>query len=398
MFKILILTGIFFLEVLMGEAFADSFKVVESEFFWSSSNLTEVDPNQGKQIKKGEGKERTGLLGDLAYKTHFDLHGAPPPLPFLIPLKEGGGSLAKIESHHLFFRKTGKRVPLNPSLIPSGANPASPYLLSLPKINRIAVVYPYYLYQDKENKSMTEIYSDQGTLLSTFDSLPTHVSRNNPYLLVSPERSGCCESLKWSIRFYNLRQNSISDYSCPEGFCGNVLLTSLGDQGPFFIAQEIVGRVSEVGASMQINFFIVGNEGDLSASGKILFAVHEPNLDKRKAESLSPFAISNLISIHPLPERGSWIIHFGPSDRRSALKLTATYKDPVPSIVFLLPTDTSMNALRTVREVEGQSLGILPLLGVSKPGRIIFEVSFADGRKENIAKEIKPDFINILIF
>ena len=86
------------------------------------------------------------------------------------------------------------------------------------------------------------------------------------------------------------------------------------------------------------------------------------------------------------------------SDRRSALKLTATYKDPAPSIVFLLPTDTSMNALRTVREADGQSLGILPLLGVSKPGRIIFEVSFADGRKENIAKEIKPDFINILIF
>jgi hypothetical protein len=398
MLQTLILTGGFLLAVLAGAVFADSLKVVESEFFWSSSNLTEVNPIQGRQIKKSAGK-KTGLLGDLAYKTHFDLYGAPPPLSFLIPLKEGGDPLAKIENGYLLFRKTGKKIPLSTSLLPSGANPAPPYLLSLPKINRILVVYPYYLYQDKENKFMTEVYSDQGTLLSAWDSLPTHVSGNNPYLLVSPERSGCCESLKWSIRFYNLRRNSVSEYSCPEGFCGDVLLTRLGDQGPFFIAQEIVGRVSEVGASMQVNFFIVGNEGDLSASGKILLAVHEPHIDKRKAESLSPFAVSNLISIQPLPERDSWILSFGRQGKKTALNLASVYQGMTPCVAFLLSKDPSLYPKGGEVKITGKMLGSLPLLLVTEPGQYRFSNPFG---VEETDKEITGDFlsdqINMMMF
>ena len=53
-----------------------------------------------------------------------------------------------------------------------------------------------------------------------------------------------------------------------------------------------------------------------------------------------------------------------------------------------------MSAKQGVVEIDGQSLGILPLLTVSEPGHIRFEVTSKDGQKENIVKEIKSDFID----
>lgn len=398
MFQTFIFVGVLLLETPMEAVFANSLKVIESEFFWSSPNLTEVNPIQDRQIKKSVGKEKTGFLGDLAYKTHFDLYGAPPPLPFLIPLKEGGDPLAKVENNFLLFRKNGEKIPLNTSLYPSGANPAPPYLLSLPKSSRLLVVYPYYLYQDKENKFVTQIYSDRGTLISTWDSLPTHVSGDNPYLLVSPERSGCCESLKWSIRFYNLHKNSVSEYSCPEGFCGNVLFTRLGDQGPFFIAQEIVGKVNEVGASMQINFLMIGREGDLLASGKILFAVHHPNIDKRKTETLSPFAISNLTSVHSLFERDSWVLIFG-RQKKTALRLASVYQGMTPCVAFLQSKDHSLYSKGGSVKSRGKSLGRLPLLLITEPGQYRFSNPLsAEGTDEEVTRDFHSDQINMVIF
>lgn len=399
MFINLIILIVLLLLLPTGQISAGAFEVVQSEFFWSSSNLTKVDPAEDRAITKSMLKKKSVPLGDLSYKDHFDLYGTPPSFNFLLPLKEGDSSLAQIRDGHILFRKAGNKIPLNASIVPSWGNPVPPYIVSIPIIDRVLVVYPYYLYQDKENKYYTEIYSDRGVLLSTFDSLPTHVSLSNPYLLVSPEKSGCCESLKWSFRFYNLQDGSLSEYSCPEGSCGNVLFTKVGDRGPSIIVQEIVGKMSEIGASMQTNLFVVGNEGKLLASGKTLYAVREPNLDRQRLEALAPYAISNLISIDPLPEKDNWIVHFGRKGKKGTLRLVSTYFDSAPSVVFLLFKDPSLYQKRGEMKIAGKPLGNLPVLLIAEPGQHTFSTLYENGRTDKVlTKDILPDQINIVIF
>ena len=373
---------------------AETFRVVESEFFWSSPNFTKVGPIEDKTIKK-----RSAPLGSMSYKDYIDLHGTPPSFNFLRRLREKDSSLAQIKGGHIFFRKTGKKIPLNRSIVPYWANPIPPYLVSIPIVDRVLVVYPYYLYQDKENRYFTEIYSGQGVLLSTFDSLPTHLSPSNPYLLISPERSGCCESLKWSIRFYNLREGTVSEYSCPEGYCGNVLFTRLGKRGPFVIAQEIVGKMGEIGASIQTNFFIVDDEAKLLASGKAIYAVRESNMDQKRLEILAPYSISNLISIDPLHEKDSWVFHFGRNGKKGTLKLVSLCRDPIPSVTFLLAKDPSIYARRVDIKMAEKVIGNLPLLFIAGPGQYTFLIQM-DGEKGErlLTKEIQSEQINVIMF
>ncbi len=368
---------------------AQALRVIDRDLQWLSPNLTVVNARTEPA--------HPSALRTQSYRSYFDRNGNHPPYNFLLPLKKDA-RLAEIKGGEILFRKTGKKAPLNRSLVPPWGKSVPPYLLSAPKSNWVLVVHPYYVYQDKENRYATEVYSAQGDLLATYDSLPTHVSAGAPHLLVSPERSGCCESLKWSIRFYRPLEGSVSEYSCPEGFCGDILFTKLGDNGPFLIVQEIVGKMDEIGASMQTNFHIVDNRGTLSASGKTLYILREPHIDKPRLESLSPYAISNLISVDPLPERDGWTIDFDANGRRRALRLGSVWTDPAPSVAFLLPKDPSSNAKRGMIEANGQPLGILPLLGIARPGRIDFEISFEDGLRENSVKEIKPDSVNILMF
>ena len=373
-----------------GRATGETFQLVEKEFLWRSPNLTQTDSVQKYDTKLPP-------LRSLSFKNYFDRYGTHPSLPFLHPLKEKNVLIAQIEKGHILFRKTGKRVPLNRSLVPSWGNPVPPYLLATPNQKWVLVVYPYYVYQDKENRYAAEVYDDRGISLMTMESLPTHLSSKNPDLLISPEKTGCCESLKWAIRFYNLKEGSVSEYSCPEGFCGDILFTKLGDKGPFVIAQEIVGRVAELGASIQTNLYVVENDGRLSASGKILFAVREPNLDQKKLESLSPFAISNLISIEPLSGKEEWILHFSKGGRGRALKLASNYLESPPAPVFLLPKDPSMAGKKGIK-IGDRPLGKLPLLGVTTPGQVGFEVSPEGGQEEKVVKKIRSDFVNILTF
>jgi len=380
------------------QTFADTFKVVQSDFFWSSPNLIKADPIERKDEKAGR-KKPSVPLGTMSYQNHFELYGTPPPLDFLLPLKKGPSPLADIKNGHILFRKTGKKLPLNSSAVPSWANSVSPYPVPIPGIDRVLVIYPYYVYRNKENRYMAELYSIQGALLSTFDNLPTHVSLDNPSLLVSPERSGCGEFFKWSIRFYKLRDGSVSEYSCPEGFCGDLLFIKLGKNGPFFIALEMVARTSEIGASMQTNFFVVDHEGTLSASGKTLYAVRQPNLDRRRVGSLSPYAISNLISIDRTDGKDSWIIRFGNGDQRYALKLISTHSDPTPSVIYLLPKDPSLYQKKGYVTMEGKALGPLPLLVIAEPGPYRFSTYYEEERKEKVlTKDILSDQINIVMF
>ena len=399
-FEISLFLSIFVLLSHIQSVMAGKFIVVENEFHWHSSNLTEVPVAQIQniQVKKGYLEKNRTPLGDMAYNKHFDSFGAPPPLNFLRPLKKGVSPLAQIKGRYVLFHKTGTEIPLNRSIVPSWADPADPYLLSIPDFDRVFVAYPYYLFQCKENKSFTEMYSDNGVLLATFDTLPTHYSVSNPYLLVSPERSGCCDSLKWSIRFYNLHQGSVSEYNCPEGFCGDVLFTKLGKEGPFLIVQEIVGYAEEIGLSLQTNIYIIKNDGTLSASGKIIHAVHHPNISKHMMQASSPYAVSNLVAVDLLPGRDNWLIHFVVNTEKKTLKLVSTYKNVPPSVVFLLSKDPSAYENKGLVKIAGKTLGNLPLLGITEHGQHTFSVFFDEGSPEKVVTNIESDRINIVTF
>jgi len=394
----LIIACLFISFLMVEQTAAGTFQVVTKDFLWSSPNLTQADlPQKGDE--KGRPKKPSVPLGTLSYQSHFESYGTAPPLDFLLPLKQGRSPLAEIRNGHILFRKTGKKLPLNLSAIPSWANPVTPYLVPLPGIDRVLAVYPYYVYRNKENSYRAELYSGQGTLLSTFDHLPTHVSLDNPGLLVSPERSGCGEFFKWSLRFYRLKEGSFSDYGCPEGFCGDLLFTQLGKRGPFFIALETVGRMSEIGASMQTNFFVVDHEGTLSASGKTLYALRQPDLDKRRVGSLSPYAISKLISIDRTKGKEGWIVQFGDGDRRCALKLASIYSDSTPSVIYLLPKDPSLNRKKGYVTMEGKALGPLPQLVIAEPGPYSFSTHDEEkGKDKGFTKDIQSDQINIALF
>lgn len=390
---LILLPLLLFLLCLSGQAYPQTFKVVEKEFLWLSSNFTKTD---SKQASKGE----KGLLplSSFSFRNHFDSHGTPPPFHFLLPLTAGPSPLAEIKDGYLLFRKTGKKISLSRSVVPSYATRVPPYLLPIPRRDRVLVVYPYYVYQDRENRYVTEIYSDQGALLSTFDNLPTHASLHHPDLLISPEKSGCCDSLKWSIRFYNLEKGSVAEYSCPEGFCGDLLFTKLGDRGPFFIALEIVGKAGEIGASMQTNFYIVEEDGTLSATGKTIYLVREPNVNRRRLDSLSPYAISNLISMDLLPGKDSWIIHFDVRGQRTALKLVSASSDIAPAVVYLLSKYGTESRGKASLKIGDHFLGVPPLFGMARPGPLTFVISFEDGHEENIRIDAKSDLVHVIMF
>jgi len=376
---------------------AQGFEPVEKDFLWISSNLTSVQPVYPKQDSKSLKAIKTQPLKAQSYKSYLDQKGSHPPYPFLKPITKNNLSVAEIKNGRLSFRKTGRSVSLDTPSFPQGASPVPPYLLTTPNGKWILVVYPYYLHQDKENKYLTEVYTQQGNRVAVYDSLPTHFSASRPDLFVSPERTGCCESLKWTIRFYRPNQGWVSEYSCPEGFCGDILFTKLGDRGPFVIVQEIVGKVGEVGASMQTNFYIVENNGNLSASGKTLYVLRESHLDQKRIESLSPYSISNLISIEPLTEKGSWLLLFESGGQRKGLKLTSNHIDPVPSPVFLLPKDPLTAGKKEIK-LGNRHLGKLPLLGIAHAGQMNFTLVSEGDKEETFYKEIRSDFVNILVF
>jgi hypothetical protein len=384
----------------LDSAMAGGFTPVENEFHWISPNMAEVPGDQIEKVplKKGHGRRNRTPLGDMAYNRHFDRLGEPPPLHFLRPLKKGPSTLAEILGRAVLFHKTGTSVPLKERIVPSWGEPAEPYLLSIPGWDRVLVVYPYYLFGDKENKCVAEIYSEGGQHLATFDTLPTHLSPDHTDLLVSPERSGCCDSLKWSIRFYQISRGAVSEYGCPEGFCGDLLFTKLGENGPFFIALEIIGVVGGIGSSLQTNVYVIENDGTLSASGKMIHAVHDPNMSRNQVQTLSPYGVSNLVAMDPLPEKEGWLMDFGFGHQRRALKVFSPYRDRTPSVVFLLPKDPAHYGTGTSVEMSGQRLGNPPMLGIAEAGHHVFSVVFGDGSRDQLVATIKSDAVNILTY
>ncbi|UCF94766.1 MAG: hypothetical protein JSW39_11625, partial [Desulfobacterales bacterium] len=227
---------------LLGNTPAHAFKVVDRQFLWLSANFAEIPDPTNPDVAESSNRARLPL-GHLAHDRYLEQHGSAPPLNFLQALQRGARSVARLSENDIVFHQAGQKKPLKTDIVPAGAERAAPYLLGVPISDFVLVVYPYYFYGCKENDYMVEVYSRYGSHLYTFDSLPTHVLRDNPRILIAPQKSGCCDSLRWSIRFYNLDTGFVSDFTCPEGLCGDLLFTQLDQEGVFIVGQEIIGLV-----------------------------------------------------------------------------------------------------------------------------------------------------------
>ena len=344
---------------------AESFHIVDDEWIWFSSNLkklsSSVTSNTENTIKK-----QGSHLGNAAYDRYFERNGQPPNYDFLQILKKDIHA-ARIEGNDIIFVKTGIRRPLKTDLAPSGADQALPYLMEIPSKKMVLVVYPYYFFGCKDNEHAVEIYSEDGSLISKFDTLPTHVFRGNPDLLISPERYGCCDSLQWSIRFYNLRNWKISKYECPEGACGDLLFVKLAQDGSLVVGLEIIGTFRGVGAFLQTNIAVVNGEGKKLASAKTIQVFRNPLIDKRNIQDISNFSISKLSKLKPISDNGSnrWILEFQNENKKISFEMNGNFKSTTPAVVFLAPRKVEN---KEIIELNNREIGFLPKIVFCEPG------------------------------
>ncbi len=387
-----LLSSIAILLALQGVVSAETFRVVDDEWLWFSSNLEKtdhpIDPKNNNTI------EHQDLhLGNFTYDKYFERNGQPPAYNFLQLLNKDVQG-ARIEGKDIVFLKTGIRSPLKTDLVPSDADRASPYLMEIPNTKMVLVVYPYYFFGCKDNDHIVELYSEDGSLIHQFDSLPTHAVKKNPELLISPERSGCCDSSKWSMRFYDLKTGKVSKYGCPEGACGDLLFLKLERDGSFLVGLELIGSLSGVGAFLQTNIYIINDDGSLLASGKIIHTLRSPSIRKRNIQDISPFSISKLSSLEPVTGNGSnmWLLEFQGEDIRIPLAMHGNNKDTTPAVVFLIPRETGQ---KEIIEFNNQEIGSLPTIVICESGSYTLS-----GKMSKVVNRIKvqSDTINRIIF
>ncbi len=353
---------------LQGVVSAETFRVVDDEWLWFSANLEKTDGAMDAEAGHPAEPPNT-RLGDVTYDRYFERYGKPPAYDFLQRLSKDVQG-ARIDGKNIVFLKTGTRVPLKTDLVPSEADRASPYLMETPDTKRVLVVYPYYFYGGKDNEHRVELYSEDGSFLHRFDSLPTHAVKENPHLLIAPERSGCCDALTWRIRFYDLKKGAVSEYGCPEGACGDLLFVKLAQDGTFLVGVEIMGSHSGLGAFLQTSLFIIRDNGLPLASGKIIHVFGSPSVHKRNIQVISPFSISKLSSAEPIKAGGGalWRLDFREQGSRTPLLLNGNNdKDGTPAVVFLIPKDTGLH--RTIR-FNNQEIASLPAIVICESGSV----------------------------
>ena len=376
---------------------AESVTQVDTTFQWQSANMILRQPAESPDSQKLASKAGDPTpLRDNAYNFHFDSFGAPPPLDFLTKLEPAGSDAVEIDSHYIKFKKYGRTVPLNAALIPNWADPAEPYAISAPSFDSVVIVYPYYFYQCKENKYFAELYSLQGRLLQTFESLPTHVAVNNPNLLISPERSGCCESIRWDFRFYNIAHKTMTQLACPEGFCGDVLFEYINQEGYYLLIQEIIDSVSGVGAYLQTNIYLIDNQGNLAASGQTIFATKDNRIDKENISTDAPFSLRNLQSVERIKDDGYWRLHYKTGSKLSTAQITGRAETTSPSALFLLDDQHAAHLTNAEVKIAGFTVKQLPSLLIATPGKYMITTRFASGDTSSQEFEVKPNTINKL--
>jgi hypothetical protein len=354
-------------------------------------------PNESSDPQKADPSAagRTPL-SELAYNFHFDSFGAPPPLDFLTKLQPPGADFVAIDGHDIKFKKYGKTVPINSSRVPAWADPAKPYALSTPFSDMVVIVYPYYFYQCKENKYFAELYSPDGRLLQTFDSLPTHVAVDNPNILIAPERSGCCESIRWDFRFYNIAENTITQLACPEGFCGDVLFEFMDQYGHYLLIQEILDSVSGVGTYLQTNIYLIDRHGQLDASGRIIFATKDKQSNRENISAIAPFGLRNLQSVDRIENGTSWLLHYNAGGRRRTAQITGQPDGASPTALFLLADEPAAGRAQAEVKIAGYRVGQLPSLLMAAPGTYMITTRSAGGVEISKQFEVKPNTINKL--
>jgi hypothetical protein len=266
--------------------------------------------------------------------------------------------------------------------------------MGIPNTKKVFVVYPYYFYGCKDNEHIVELFSEDGSLLHQFDSLPTHAVKSNPELLVSPERSGCCDSLKWSLRFYDLRKGKVSKYGCPEGACGDMLFVKLERDQSFLVGLELIGFLSGVGVFLQTDIFIIDADGLPLASGKIIHTLRSPSIHRGNIQDASSFSISKLSSLVPISGNGSnmWLLEFKHGDIRISLVMHGKNKSTTPAVVFLIAKETGHKELV---EFNHREIGLLPTIVICESGSYTLS-----GKMSKVMKriEVRSDTINQIIF
>ncbi len=377
---------------------AGSITEFDGMYHWKSHNMTvsAIGNMSGRHKAVGNADDQPPLK-DYAYNFHFDSLGAPPPYDFIKKLKPGKSDAVEIDNTHIKFKKYGRMVPLKRSLIPDWADPAKPYALSVPGVDMVLVVYPYYFYQCKENKYFTQVYNIKGTLLQTFDSLPTHVATNNPYLLISPERSGCCESIRWNFRFYNLVEGTQSQILCPEGFCGDVLFTAIDQFEHYLLIQEVVDSVAGVGAYLQTNIYLVDKQGKLSASGHTIFATTNKLLNRETISAAAPFSLKRLVSIDKMKNNGSWRLHYSEQDQKSTLLIQGQAGTKLPAALFLQGDEQLFRQTAATIKIAENKITHLPAMLIAMPGKYNMTIKTASGYEHNKEIEVQGNTVNKLL-
>jgi hypothetical protein len=324
---------------------------------WHSPNIQPAaSDNSVLRNIGGPPTEGRVALGLLAYNRLFEATGVPPAWKFLRPLQVAPAALATIAGGNVLFPRSGMRAALRRSELPPEAEQAPPYLLSDSSADWVLVVYPYYLFGGKETRYVVDLYSDHGTWRSRFDTIPTHVLVSNPSLLISPERAGCCESLRWSFRFYEVHWGTTSEYTCPEARCGDVVFAKLGPEGPLVLALEVLGESPTRKPVAETRLFVISDEGVLLASGAFAYATREAGGSDlgmgqtcavpERVAARSPFAVANLLSVMPAPGAQKWLVWFRGDGGSKGWEVRSTWERNPAASVFEFPVKATHGGAR----------------------------------------------------
>jgi hypothetical protein len=368
-------------------------QLIRGDYLWLSANMRVVaNPAAGEKNMP----ESTDL-SLKAYHRHFDEYGQAPPWTFLKPLTPEASALAELDGYTLKFLRTGSQTKLDVGRIPVGSSPAQPYLMTTADSAFVLAVLPYYFVQCKDNDYLVWVFTAGGEFKYLWRTLPTHFLQGQPQLLVAAEKAGCCESLRFSFRFYNLADGSVSAYACPEGFCGDVVFEELAPDGPLLIGLEVLGGLRDVGASLLTNIFVVGRDGGLQASCSLLEA--RPG----RLESIHAFrrrsavGLSALRQLFSTPGQGrQWVLKFSQPEGDVFYGFEGGLFPNPPAVVFIQSARTRANDGVKVY-LPGVAGPIAPpLMALVREGTAALRYEAASGETQTLELPIRGGSVEIV--
>lgn len=334
MIRAILALAVFFCTI--DSATVQSLIASETSALWHSPNITIEE-----LLIESPDSEK---LGNMAYDHHFMNTGTAPLWDFLLPLKPATSTVAQIKDGMVVFPASGRTVILEPETLPELASPAEPFVLGVPSVESVLIVEPYYMFRDKQTAYRVSTHRLDGTPGPRFDSLPTHRIQGVDNILVAPERAGCCENATWSIRFYDISAGNITEFDCPPGRCGDLVLARPKTNGPIVIAMEVFETKPGIGSAVETRLTVIASTGKTLASGRIAHATLNaktgwtPDFTACASRVLvakgSPYAVVNLTAVKELAD-GRWAFQFDTSDRAVVLVLDGVSLQEAPAFFFL---------------------------------------------------------------